>query len=438
LTDQKIVIIGAGSLQFGLGSVGNILQSELLKGSTICLHDINTKMLQLTSKACKSAIERRNLDFVLETTTDRQEALKKATFIINSIEIPPRFKLMDMDFRVPQYYGCKQILGENGGPGGFFHSLRVIPPILDICADIQDICPNAYIINFSNPMTRICLAVHRKFPSLKIVGLCHEYLHFLPILNQMLQIPIPSLEIKAGGFNHFGVILDIKNRNTGIDLYPEIRKRGPEFLRSIKRGPLLDNGYDLTAFILEKYNYVPYTTDSHFGEYIQWGWEQADIHSVREFIETYEKGLQFQFKQQKRFIDNGKGYKVVQPDEESAIPIIEGILTDSNILEPSVNIPNDNIITNITKEAIVECPGVINKNGIKGVNLGEYPIGLAALLRKQYSVQDLTVEAILKRSKELALQALLADPVIETYWQAKHILDEMLQIQKKYIQIQIE
>jgi alpha-galactosidase len=438
LISQKIVLIGAGSLQFGLGNVGNILQSEILTGSTICLHDINEKLLEFTSKACQSAIEKRNLDFKLESTTDRHEALKNANFIINSIEIPPRFKLLDMDFRIPQYYGCKQITGENGGPGAFFHSLRVIPPILDICADIQKICPNAFVINFSNPMTRICLAINRKFPSIKLVGLCHEYQDFLPILTQMLNIPINDLEIKAGGFNHFGVILEIKDKNTNQDLYPKIRKKGPKFLRSIERGPVLDNGYDLIAFILETYNYIPYTTDSHYGEYMQWGWEQANIHAVREFMESYKLGLQFQFKQQKRLIDNGKGYKVVQPDEENAIPIIEAILTDSKNIEPSVNIPNENIITNITKDAFIECPAIISKNGAKGIRLGEYPIGLAALLRKQYSVQDLTVEAILKRSKNLALQALLADPVIETYWQAKHILDEMLIKQEKYIQIQLD
>jgi len=239
MTNQKIVLIGAGSLQFGLSSVGNILESEGLLGSTIYLHDINETALTLTFQACNAAIQHRKLDFNLEMSTDRKEALKGATFIINSIEIPPRFELMDIDFRVPQYYGCKQILGENGGPGGLFHSLRVIPPILDICEDIQKLCPKAFFINFSNPMSRICLAIHRKYPSLKFVGLCHEYIHFTPIISQILDTPLSNLEIKAGGFNHFGVILDIRYKETGIDAYPDIRKRGPEFLRSIKNGPAL-------------------------------------------------------------------------------------------------------------------------------------------------------------------------------------------------------
>ncbi|MFW9950340.1 MAG: hypothetical protein ACFFKA_09495 [Candidatus Thorarchaeota archaeon] len=419
-------------------SVGNILESQTLVGSTICLHDINQEALNLTFQACKSAIEERKLDFILESTTDREEALKDATFIINSIEIFPRFELLDMDFRIPQYYGCKQITGENGGPGGLFHSLRVIPPILEICEDIMKICPNAFLINFSNPMTRICLAIHRKFPHLKLAGLCHEYIHFIPIVKNLLNTPLSNLDIKAGGFNHFGVILDIKYRDTKKDAYPEIRKRGPEYLRSIKIGPVLDSGFDLIAFILETFGYLPYTPDSHYGEYLSWAWEKANIHGVRQFFKDYEDHLLSQFRRLKRLIEKGKGGKLVKPDEESAVPLIEGIINDSNMREPSVNIPNDGIITNLPKEAIVECPIIINKEGPHGLKLGEFPKGLAGFLNIQYSIQDLTVEAILQQSKDLAFQALLVDPVIETVWQAKKILDEMLLLQKKYLKINLE
>ncbi|MFX0072192.1 MAG: alpha-glucosidase, partial [Candidatus Hermodarchaeota archaeon] len=173
--NPKIVLIGAGSLQFGLSCIGNILASQVLKGSKICLHDINVETLEFTYKMCQSVIDENNLDFTLEYTINRPKALKDADFIISSIEIPPRFELLEMDYRVPQEFGNKQVTGENGGPGGLFHSLRVIPPILDICADIQKICPNAYLINYSNPMSRICLAIKRTYPSLKFVGLCHEY-----------------------------------------------------------------------------------------------------------------------------------------------------------------------------------------------------------------------------------------------------------------------
>jgi alpha-galactosidase len=432
--NQKIVLIGAGSLQFGLGSVGNMLESKVLEGSTICLHDINAETLELTYKVCRSAIDKRKLNFELEHTTYRPEALKNATFIINAIEVPPRFKLLDLDYTIPQEFGCKQITGENGGPGGLFHSLRVIPPILDICEDVKKICPNAIIINFSNPMSRICLAIKRKYPSLKVVGLCHEFQHFIVIVSKILGTPLSNLEIAGYGLNHFGNILDIKYKDSGKDAYPELRKNGPEFLRKL----VTYDGFKLIAFLLETYGYCPYTTDSHYGEYLQWAWEYADIPAVRRFWRQYEEFLNMGLNKTKSLIEKGKGDRLVKPDEESAIPIIEGIITDSNHIEPSVNIPNDDIITNLPKDSVVECPAIVNKNGLKGIKLGEYPKGIAALLLTQISVQDLVVEAILKKSKDIALQALLADPVVETYWQAKNILDEMLRVEADYLQIKLE
>ncbi len=160
----------------------------------------------------------------------------------------------------------KQVSGENGGPGGLFHSIRVIPPILDICQDIQNICPNALIINYSNPMSRICLAIKRKFPDLSVIGLCHEFQHFLSYLSKICKTPIENLEVMGAGLNHFGVILNAKYKNSGKEAYIDIRKNGPNFLKSVNTY----DGFKLGATILETYGYVPYTPDSHYGEYFQW------------------------------------------------------------------------------------------------------------------------------------------------------------------------
>jgi alpha-galactosidase len=429
---EKIVLIGAGSLQFGLGAAGSVIKSKVLEGSTICLHDINPEALELVSRACQSAIEEKNLNFTLESTTNRPEALKNATFIINSIEVAPRFELWDQDFEIPRKFGNKQIFGENGGPGGLFHSLRIIPPILEICEDIQKICPKALFINFSNPMSRICLAIHRKFPSLKFVGLCHEYHNHISIIGRILETSPSNLEIKAGGLNHFGVILDIKYKDTGKDAYPDIRKKGPKYLHSIETV----DGHNLMIYILEKYGYIPYTTDSHYGEYIHWAWEIADIKGVTRFKDTYLQGIDYTINRITKLIKKGKGARLVRHDDERAIPIIEEILTDSNYEEASVNLPNNEVITNLPYDLVVECPVIVNKKGLHQIKLGEYPKGLAGLLRNQASVQDLVVEAVLTKSKEIALQALLADPVVDSYAQAEKILDEMLRIQSDYIQLE--
>ncbi len=428
---EKIVLIGAGSLQFGLGSAGSILNSKGLEGSTISLHDINERSLKLIYQACNEAITEKKLNFELESTTDRKQALKNATFVINSIEVTPRFELWDQDYRIPRELGNKQTFGENGGPGGLFHAVRVIPPILDICDDIQKTCPNAFFINFSNPMSRICLAVKRKYPNLRTIGLCHEFQQHYPILTNILETNISNLQLKAGGLNHFSAILEIKYRDTRKDAYPDLRKKAPSALDKLKTV----DGKNLLKYILEKYGYFPITGDSHYGEYIHWAWEVADMEGIKRFKDQYIQFINYESETIIKAIERGRGARLVKPDDERAIPIIEGILTNAEFEEPAVNIPNDDIITNLPRDLVIECPAIINKNGARGLKLGDYPKGLDALLKYQASVQDLVVDAILKKSREILLQALLADPIVDSTSQAEAILNKMLDVQKDKIQI---
>jgi alpha-galactosidase len=429
---EKIVLIGAGSLQFGLGSVGSIISSEVLQGSKICLHDINISNLDLVTQSCREAIEQKNLDFDLESILERKKALKNATFIINSIEVSPRFKWFDLDYEIPRKYGNKQVMGENGGPGGLFHSLRVIPPILEICNDIINICPNALFINFSNPMSRICLAIKRRFPNLRFVGLCHEFLGFKFHYGQILQTPLENLEMIAGGLNHLGVLLKIKYKDKSKDAYPDLRRKAPAYLSAYK-GIIAD--VDLIKYILEKFGYIPYTQDSHYGEYISWAWEKANIEGVRKFYNGYKAITLSSGVKMGKMLKRGKGARLVKPDHERAVPIIEGIITDSNHEEASVNLPNNDVITNIPRDLVVECPAIVSKHGLEPVKLGDYPKGLAGLLRNQASVQDLVVEAILKKSKNLAFQALLLDPTIDNASKAKEMFEEMININHEYIDL---
>ena len=165
---QKIVLIGAGSANFGLEAVSDIYRSKTLEGSDIVLHDTDEKSLKETQAVADKYKGEFGVNFNVTSSTNRKEALKGATVIVISIEVAPRFGLWDQDWKIPQQYGIKQIYAENGGPGGLFHSLRIIPPILDICEDINNICPEAYVYNFSNPMQRICHAVSVKFPAMKL------------------------------------------------------------------------------------------------------------------------------------------------------------------------------------------------------------------------------------------------------------------------------
>jgi len=428
---KKIVLIGAGSLQFGLGTVGSILNSSILKGSTIVLHDISKDNLELAYTACTAALAEQNADFIIEQNLSRKDALKGADFVINSIEVTPRFDLWDQDLNIPREFGNRQMMGENGGPGGLFHALRIIPPILDICQDVVDICPNALFINFSNPMSRICLAIYRKFPQLNVVGLCHEIGFVEEHISKILNTPFSNLSFRAGGLNHFGVVLDIKYKDSGNDAYPDIKRLAPEYFRTHQE----IDGMRLNQFILENYGYIPYTGDSHYGEYVHWAWDVADFTGITRFRETYREMTLAEGRKIKRLIRKGKGASLVKPDHERAIPIIEGILTDQNYEELSVNLPNRGLISNLPSDLVIECPAIINGSGIHGIPLGEYPKGLAALLRYQGSVQDLCADAAIFKSKRLAFQALVADPCVTSPTEAKLILDRMLELQALHLHL---
>jgi alpha-galactosidase len=431
MNSKRIVLVGAGSAQFGIGTVADILTSEIFTEGTIILHDINEFKLEQIRTICQQAIDEKKAEFSLEATTTRSEALAKADYIVISIEVGDRFQLWEQDYKIPRKYGNKQIFGENGGPGGLFHSLRIIPPIIEICEDIEKLCPNAWVFNFSNPMSRICLAIKRRFKGrLKVVGLCHEIRFLEKHLPQILNIPFSKLDIKAGGLNHFGVLLEAKFKDTEKDVYPDIRQKAPNYLANVKEVGLIKE-------ILRIYGYLPYTTDSHFGEYIHWAWMSANLKHIREFYEEYKAWCLNSFQELKKIIDAKKNTKMwLKPSVERLIPIIEGILSDSKHYELAVNVSNEKgVITNLPRDLIVECPAIVDKHGIHSMHLGEIPKGLAALMRTQASVQDLAVDAALTGSRELALQALLADPVVDNISSAENMLDEILNVQQEFLPI---
>lgn len=442
---KRIVLIGAGSAQFGYGTIGDILQSKVLEGSHIVLHDINPDTLKVTYETGKAFIDKHKLPFTISATTNRPEAFKGADFLISSIEVGNRFELWEQDWRIPQQYGIRQVYGENGGPGGLFHSLRIIPPILDICTDAMKICPEAYVFNFSNPMSRICTTVHRALPDLRFIGLCHEIASLPNFLPQILGVPYEELEVRAGGLNHFSCVLTAKYKATGKDAYPDILAKAPAFFGFM---PSLDaehkyfketgkwpekledfDAVEKEAFperrvfkvILEKFGLMPITSDSHFGEYIQWAYDVTDHKGILDFYRFYKAYL-----------------AMVQPQielrlEERVVPIIEGILTDSGYEEPAVNIPNDGLIENLPAWIAVEVPATVDKNGLHGVKLGKLPAGFAGLLLNQAAVHDLTAEAVIHKSKAAALQALLVDPVVNQYRHVEEMLDTMISYQEKWL-----
>lgn len=443
--EKRIVLIGAGSAQFGYGTIGDILQSKVLEGSHIVLHDINPTALTIVEQNGRAFIEEHKLPFKISATTNRAEAFQGANFLINSIEVGNRFDLWEQDWRIPQQYGIRQVYGENGGPGGLFHSLRIIPPILDICADALKICPDAFVFNYSNPMSRICTTVHRAFPDLKFIGLCHEIGSLPNFLPQILGVPYEALEVRAGGLNHFSCVLTAKYKETGADAYPDIRAKAPEFFGNMpslnaafkyfkETGQWPEKPEDFAhvekeywperrvfKVILEKFGLMPITSDSHFGEYIQWAYDVTDHKGILDFYTFYKQYL-----------------STVQPRielklNERVVPIIEGILTDSGYVEEAVNIPNTGLIKNLPDWIAVEVPATVHKDGLHGLPLGDLPHGFAGLLMNQVAVHDMTADAVIHKSKAFALQALMVDPIVNQYEGLDELLDTMITYQEKWL-----
>jgi len=418
---SKIVLIGAGSAMFGLGALGDIFQSKILEGSTISLVDINQSALDEVAKTARAHIEEHHLKYTLEATTDRKTALKNAGYVIISIEVGDRYQLWEQDWHIPQQFGIKQVYGENGGPGGVFHALRILPPILEICDDVSRICPGALVINLSNPMTTITMAIQKKYPDMKLIGLCHEISSLVVHLPRMLNTSFDRLKIRAGGLNHFSIMIEAMRRDTGEDVYPEIRRLTPEYF-----GKTSERGLFMALF--HYFGYVPITTDSHLGEYVAWAQDTADHKGIIDFYTGYKQECMSYVVNPVKRITEG-----TQPEEYwRVIPIIEGIETGDGHEELAVNMQNKGLIDCLPERVIVEVPATVDKGGVHGMKI-DMPSGFGALLSTRVGVLDMTVEAATTKSKRAALQALLVDPVVDSALAAEKTLDTILSFQSDYL-----
>ena len=435
--NKKIVLIGAGSTSFGPPMFDDIYLSEVLEDSTIVLHDINNEKLEMIYDLLTVENEKRDNKFSLERTTDRIKALDGADFIINSIEVGDRMKLWRQDYEIPRKHGSTQILGECGGPGGTFHAWRIIPPIVSIVRDAEKICPDAFFINFSNPMSRVCLAIKRSVKNLKFIGLCHQIGFMVEHLPKMFNKPIDELKMKVAGLNHFAFLFGLEDLSIGKNLMPSFNEKALKYFKEQDHRFKLST---LTFEVFKRFGYFPYVGDNHLGEYLQFGEEFTKTQDMIDWIDYIDKEGEFyyeRFLNYHRRLKKGKyprkGVLNNIPSVERAIPIIEAIINDENSYETAVNIPNNNIIDNLPQDLILECSATINKNGVHGVKYSHLPKNIAAILRIEATIQDLCVEAVLKKSKDIAIACLAIDPNVGSFKMAENIFNEMFELQKSYL-----
>jgi len=322
--------------------------------------------------------------------------------------------------------------------------------MIPIAKDMEKLCPDALLINFTNPESRVCLGVN-KLTSIRSVGLCHGAFETLHKISQILQKSEEDIDLTIGGINHFHWVLQIRNRSDGKDLYPE-------FHRKMKQSDWdLDS---LTRRMYELFGLFTYPAASHIGEYVsfaydisgpvflKWGLGEVSQRigaKASERIYTVEgkpghPSYHLQSEEQARKIQRiveGKEplrEEFTQPTSELAVPIICDIEFNRKRKELSVNVPNENFaVSNLPEDAIVEVPAQVDAEGVHPIKVGELPEVLAAICRNQISIQNLLVEAYRQRSKKLLLHALILDPVVDSVDRAEEMMEEMLKVEAGYL-----
>ncbi len=454
----KIVVIGAGSAQFGENTLSALMSSKKLRGSTLALVDRNPSNLDIVKRLADRLNKEWDSQITVTAHTHHAEALDGAAFVVSAIEVGARENLWRQDFEIPLQYGVRQPYAENGGPGGFAHAARNIGPVMEIVRGMEKICPDAWFVNFTNPMIRICDAVNRH-SKIKAVGLCHQIFQGYMMAGVALakeygiEVPpeltgmhaavdqaaaqeqvkkqvIPLFDIRAAGLNHFTWILSIRDRKTGEDLYPLFRKRFFE----------LDPKFEpLTRDIFSTFGSFPVPGDTHLCEYLPWvsdpqtkPWEKYDIKlydwdlfaAVREF-------------ELDRLNEMANGNMTIESlldtDSEGALEMIENMAGNGTHYHLAANLPNVGQIANLPYGATVETPVVVDGAGVHPVHVGALPEPIAELCRREITAAQLCVDAAVEGDREKALQSLLLDPVITDMDTAKKVLDDYLMSYKEYL-----
>lgn len=452
----KIVILGAGSAIFGLGALVRIIRSERLRGAELAMVDIDEDALRTITAAAEKMNEAWGAQMKITSTTDRLEVLPGADFVIVSVQVGPRETVWEMDWQIPLKHGIRQPYAENSGPGAFAHTARNLPLILDIARDMERLCPDAWYLNLTNPLIRLTLAVHR-YTKIKVLGLCHQllwgYAMAAAVLADRWNIPVPDhfhvhtdaanmpnflpvalagvkhLDIKAAGINHFSWVYDIRDKETGEDLYPLLRERWfSETYRDFE---------PLSRDIFRIFGMMPTAGDSHMCEYL------AYVHDpVTRPWEKYDLKLQSWDGNRKRRAERKAIAEAIAtgkmaPDElinlgrfsilEEPVPeIMEAIYFNHVYYNQQLNIPNNGLIPNLPADAIVEVPGIVTGMGIRGLNMPPLPEPIAELCRRELAYSSLVVDAAAKGDYDLSLQALLLDPMVNDIDRARAILDSFL------------
>ncbi len=434
---SKITFIGAGSTVFAKNLLSDILSFPELAGSTISLHDIDEERLRTTESVAHKIATLLDVHPTIEATTDRRAALDGADYAISMFQVAGYQPGTVIDFEIPKKYGLRQTIGDTLGIGGIMRALRTIPVLLDVCHDMEELCPDVMFLNYVNPMAMNCWAISRA-SKIKTVGLCHSVQGTAKELARDIGVPIEEINYLCAGINHMAFYLRFERKTEdGVqDLYPRLRQVAEE-----GRVP---NWNRVRYEMLTRLGYFVTESSEHFSEYVPWfiKRDRPDLIELfniplDEYIHRCEAQIKaWEFMQDKMKNPNGSSDKSLR-DVMNAIPVmpliaehivhafenrdrvtLSGeyaplIIHSMEAGEPQVvygNVPNCGLIDNLPQDCIVEVPGVVDKNGVQPTRIGSLPPHLAALMQTNINVQALTVEAALTGKREHIYHAAMLDP----------------------------
>jgi alpha-galactosidase len=401
VSGPKITFIGAGSVEFTYMLLGDILAYPELRDARIALHDIDAERLETATGVAKAIAEQQGASPTIEAFADRRAALDGADYAINTIQVGGHAATV-VDHEIPARYGLRQTIGDTLGVGGVFRTLRTVPVMEGIAADMAAVCPDAWLLNYTNPMAMLCQATYMGTPLKKIVGLCHSVQNTTEELAELVGVPFGEITFTGAGVNHQAFILRFER--DGEDLYPrldEAIEREPELARRVR------------VEMYRRLGYFPTESSEHSSEYLSWFLrDEEQIERFRlwvaEYVSRSEDNLG-EYASTKEALASGGPLGLEEPSNEYAPQIIHSIETGT----PRViygNVHNAGLIDNLPADACVEVPCLVDATGVRPTRVGALPPQLAALNRTFLNVADLTVRAALEGRPDRVRQAVLLDP----------------------------
>ena len=418
----KIALVGAGSTVFARSLLGDILGMPELAGAEIVLYDIDRERLRTSEVVAGKIAAEVGAPATIDATTDRRAALADADHVITMFQIGGYRPSTVVDFDVPKRYGLRQTIGDTLGVGGVMRALRTVPVLLDVCADMEELCGDATLLQYVNPMSINCWAINRA-SSIRTIGLCHSVQHTAEQLAGDIGVPVDELRYRCAGINHMAFYLEFGRRtDDGVDdLYPAIA----EFAASgatPSRGSTerTDGGVnDLPDAVryemFRRLGYFVTESSEHFAEYVPWFIKRDRPDLIERFgipLDEYPARCEVQlagWEALRAEMEDPASTLTVTPSVEYGASIIHSIETGA----PSVvygNVTNDGLITNLPSDCCVEVPCLVDHNGVQPTRIGRLPPQLAALMQTNINVQALTVEALLTGNREHVYHAAMLDP----------------------------